>query len=373
MLIRKAFQFRLRPTKAQAKLLQAQLNECRWLYNELLWQRKIAYEELDISLSKYQQLMFLPILKEERPALKTVHSQVLQNIVDRLDKSFQGFFRRCKAGEKPGFPRFRGEHRYDSFCYPQSGFVVLDKEVSLSKIGNIRIKMHRPLEGTIKTCTIKKTAGGNWDITLSCEVETMPLEPKTEAVAVDVGIESFATFSSGDKIENPKFFKKGEKALAKAQRKLSKLKKGTKERRKAGKAVAKIHERIKNQRKDFCHKQSKKIIDQYQYICIEDLNIKNMIEGSHFAKSIADASWNQFRQFLTYKAAEAGRKLGVVNPAYTSQICSKCGHLERKELTEREHKCARCGYTAHRDLNAAQNILALGLDGLGVIPRSLRL
>jgi putative transposase len=373
MFVRKAFQFRLRPTKSQAKLLQAQLDECRWLYNELLSQRKIAYEELEISLSKYQQLMFLPILKEERPALKIVHSQVLQNIVDRLDKSFQGFFRRCKAGEKAGFPRFRGVHRYDSFCYPQSGFALRDRKIFLSKIGSVRVKMHRPVVGDIKTCTIKKTAGGEWDITFSCEVRPVPLEPKTEAVAVDVGIESFATLSNGTKIENPRFFKKGEKALAKAQRKLSKLDKGTKERRKKGKVVAKIHERIKNQRKDFCHKQAKKIVDQYQYICIEDLEIKNMIEGSHFAKSIADASWNLFRQFLTYKAAEAGRKLGVVNPAYTSQICSQCRHLEPKGLTEREHRCSRCGYTAHRDFNAAQNILALGLDGLGVIPRSLRL
>ncbi len=372
MFVRKAFQFRLRPTKAQAKLLQEQLDECRWLYNELLSQRKLSYEELNVSLSKYQQLMFLPLLKEERPSLKKIHSQVLQNIVDRLDKAFQSFFRRCKAGEKPGFPRFRGLHRYDSFCYPQSGFTLLSKEIELSKIGKIRIKMHRSIEGEIKTCTIKKTASGDWDIFLSCEVRVSPLEPKTEAIAVDVGIESFATFSNGRKIENPRFFKKEEKALAKAQRKLSKLEKGTQERRKAGKVVAKIHERIKNQRKDFCHKETKKIVDQYQYICIEDLNIKNMMKG-FLAKSIADASWNQFRQFLTYKAAEAGRKLGVVNSAYTSQRCSQCGHLELKRLTEREHRCSQCEYTAHRDFNAAQNILALGLDGLGVIPRSLRL
>lgn len=373
MFVRKSFQFRLRPTKAQAKLLQAQLDECRWLYNELLSQRKLSYEELDTSLSKYQQLMFLPLLKEERPSLKLVHSQVAQNIVDRLDKAFQSFFRRCKAGEKPGFPRFRGMHRYDSFCYPQSGFTLLGKEIYLSKIGRIRIKMHRSFEGEIKTCTVKKTAAGEWDISLSCEVKAISLEPKTEAIGVDVGIESFATFSNGEKIENPRFFKKGEKALAKAQRKLSKLEKGTKERRKTGKIVAKIHERIKNQRKDFCHKETKKIVDQYQYICVEDLDIKHMMEGSHCAKSIADASWNQFRQFLTYKAVEAGRKLRLVNPAYTSQICSQCGHMEPKKLTNREHKCSQCGYTAHRDFNAAQNILALGLDGLGVIPRSLRL
>jgi len=373
MFVRKAFQFRLRPTKAQAKLLQAQLDECRWLYNELLAQRKIAYEELDLSLSKYDQLMFLPLLKEERPALKIVYSQVLQNIVDRLDKAFQSFFRRCKAKEKPGFPRFRGAHRYDSFCYPQSGFTLIDKEISLSKIGRIRLKMHRPIEGEIKTCTLKKTPSGAWDITFSCEVKAIPLEPKAQAIGIDVGIASFATFSNGDKIKNPRFFKKGEKALAKAQRKLSRLEKGTRERKKGRKAASKIHERIKNQRKDFCHKEAKKIIDQYQYICLEDLDIKNMIERSHFAKSIIDVSWNQFRQFLTYKAAEAGRKLELVNPAYTSQICSQCKHLEPKKLAERTHKCSNCGYTADRDVNAAQNILALGLDGLGMTPRSLRL
>jgi len=150
MLIRKAFQFRLRPTKMQAKALQVQLDECRWLYNELLEQRQLAYEELDISLTKYQQQDLLPLLKEERPSLSRIHSQVLQNVNDRLDKAFRAFFRRCKAGEKPGFPRFRGFERYNSFCYPQSGFAVIGKELKISKIGSIRIKLHRPIEGEIK-------------------------------------------------------------------------------------------------------------------------------------------------------------------------------------------------------------------------------
>ena len=373
MLVRKSFQFRLRLTKKQAKALQAQLDECRWLYNELLEQRKLAYEELDISLSKYQQSMLLPLLKDERPALAQVHSQVLQNVVDRLDKAFEAFFRRCKTGEKPGFPRFRGMHRYNSFCYPQSGFSLVGKELKLSKLGTIRVKMHRSIEGEVKTCTLRRNASGDWDVSFSCEVNVEPLAPKQEAIGIDVGLEHFATFSNGQEISNPRFFKQGEKTLAKAQRKLAKLKKGTQERRKQGKIVAKIHERISNQRKDFCHKESKKIIDQYQYICVEDLNIKKMMEGSHFAKSIADASWNQFRQFLTYKAAEAGRKLGLVNPAYTTQDCYQCGYREEKKLSERTHHCSKCGYRTTRDLNAAQNILALGLDGLGAIPRSPRL
>ena len=373
MLVRKSFQFRLRPTKKQAKLLQNQLDECRWLYNELLEQRKLSHEELDISLSKYQQSMFLPLWKIERASLSQVHSQVLQNVVDRLDKAFQGFFRRCKAGEKPGFPRFRGVHRYNSFCYPQSGFAAIGQELKLSKIGSVRIKMHRQIEGVVKTCTLRKTPSGDWDLSLSCEVESKPLASKQEAIGIDVGLKDFAVFSNGEKISNPRFFQKGQKALAQAQRRLAKTEKGSKERQRKGKVAAKIHEKIRNQRKDFCHKESKKIIDQYQYICVEDLNIKKMVEGSHLAKSITDASWNQFRQFLTYKAAEAGRKLGLVNPAYTTQDCSQCKHREKKELSERTHCCSLCGYQTTRDLNAAQNILALGLDGLGAIPRSLRL
>lgn len=371
MITRKAFEFLLKPTKKQARLLQEHLEECRWLYNQLLEQRKLAYEELDLSLTKYQQLMFLPELKIERPGLEKVHSQVLQNVVDRLDKAFQHFFRRCKAGETPGFPRFRGIDRYKSLCYPQSGFSLVGSELKLSKVGSLRVSMHRPIEGTIKTCTIKKESSGKWKISFSCEVETMPLPITDKAIALDMGLENFAVLSNGEVISNPRFFKRGAKALAKAQRKLSKLEKGTKERCRQKKVVAKVHEKIRNQRKDFCHKESKKIVDQYQYICIEELQISEMVKNSNFAKSITDASWNQFHQFLTYKAAEAGRKLGWVNPAYTSQTCSQCQHREAKELSEREHDCSRCGYKATRDFNAALNILALGLEGLGEIPRSL--
>ena len=373
MIVRKSFQFSLRPTKKQARALQTQLDECRWLYNELLSQRKLAYEELNVSLTKYQQSMLLPLLKEERSTLGQVHSQVLQNVVDRLDKAFEAFFRRCKAGEKPGFPRFRGMHRYNSFCYPQSGFSIVGNQIKLSKLGSIRIKMHRSIEGEIKTCTLRSTPSGGWTVSLSCEIEVESKPAKEEAIGIDLGIEHFATLSNGKEIANPRFFQNAEKDLGKAQRKLAKLDKGTPERRKQGKVVAKIHERIRNQRKDFCHKESKKIVEQYQYICVEDLNVKRMVEGSYLAKSITDVSWNQFLQFLTYKAVEAGRKLGLVNPAYTTQDCYQCGHRKEKSLNERMHNCINCGYMASRDFNAAQNILALGLDGLGVIPRSLRL
>ena len=368
MVLRKAFKFLLRPTKKQARLLQQNLDECRWLYNQLLEQRILAYDELDISLTQYQQLMLLPLLKEERPSLNLVHSQVLQDVVIRLEKSFQGFFRRCKAGEKPGFPRFRGYYRYSSFCFPQSGFSIVGNELKIAKIGSIRIKQHREIEGVIKTCTLTRDADGNWYVCLSCEVEATPMPENDASVGIDVGLEHFATLSTGEVIENPRFFRKEEKALSKAQSRASKEEKGTRGYRKRKKVVAKIHKRIRNKRSDFCHKASRKIIEQYQYICVEDLNIQNMVQESYLAKSILDASWNQFRRFLSYKAEEAGRKLGLVNPAYTSQTCSQCGHREEKTLSEREHTCKNCGYNVHRDLNSAEYILALGLESMGVKP-----
>ena len=373
MIIRKAFQFHLRPTKKQEKALQFHLDECRWLYNKLLDQRKTSYEELGESLTKYQQHNFLPLLKQERPSLLLIHSQVLQNVSDRLDKSYKAFFRRAKNGEAPGFPRFKGYNQYNSFCFPLSGFSLSDGSVKLSKIGAVRLKLHRKIEGKIKTCTIKKTTSGSWLVTFSCEIESNPLPILETSVGIDVGLTTFAVFSDGKSIENPRFFKKEEAALAKAQRKLEKEEKGSLKRKQKRIIVSKIHQRIANKRKNFCHKESKKLIDNYQYICIEDLNIKNMLESGFLSKSISDASWGLFRQHLTYKAEYAGRKLGIVDPAYTSQTCSNCKNVEAKKLSQRKHNCCVCGYQDSRDGNASKNILALGLDSQQETARSSRL
>lgn len=370
--MRKSFKYRLKLTKKQAKLLQDTLDECRWLYNECLEQRIVSYEELKETLSLVDQHAFIPLLKQQRESLKIVHSQVLQNVVKRLDLGFQAFFRRIKNGEKPGFPRFRGYHRYQSFCYTQSGFAIEGNILKLSKIGKLRTILHRPIEGKIKTCTLSRNAVGEWYVIFSCETNLKYLPVNANAIGIDVGIESFATLSNGSCVANPRFLKKSEKNLAKAQQKKEKLAKNSPEKRKCAKVVAKIHNKIKNQREDFCHKESKKIVNEFQTICIEDLNIKNMVEGSYLAKSILDVNWNRFHNYLSYKAEEAGRHLIMVDPAYTSQTCSKCGFREKKELHEREHRC-KCGYTVHRDFNASLNILALGLDGQGAIPRSLRL
>ena len=197
------------------------LEECRWLFNHFLAERKEAWEKEQRSINYHSQATSLPVLKEQRPSLANVHSQVLQNVAVRIDLAFKAFFRRVKAGEKPGYPRFRGKGRYDSFTFPQSGFALDGNILRLSKIGNVKVVLHRPVERNIKTCTIKRSSTDKWYVMFSCEWEPTPLPENNEAVGIDVGLHSFATLSTGEHIENPRFFRQEEKALAKAQRKLS--------------------------------------------------------------------------------------------------------------------------------------------------------
>jgi len=380
--MRKTFMYRLYPTPAQASALQGTLNECRWLYNHLLEERKTSYEEQGASLSLYDQQATFGALKATRPTLVGVHSQVLQNVAVRIDLAFQAFFRRVKAGEKePGFPRFRGYGRYDSFCYPQSGYKVEERNegatkgrVFLSKIGHVKTIIHRPLDGTVKTCCIKRTATGKWYATFACEVEDAPLPATDSAIGIDVGLASFATLSDGSEVANPRFFRKDERALAKAQRRLAKeprTPKGqrpTPARRKKRKVVARVHERIADRRKDFTHQQSRRVVTHHGVIAVEDLSINRMAHNHCLAKSISDAAWSMFSAFLSYKAASAGRQFIAVNPAYTSQDCSRCGHRQKLTLADRLYHCPCCGLEIGRDHNAAINIVTLGLQSLGANP-----
>lgn len=344
------------------------LEECRWLFNHFLAERKEAWEKEQRSINYHSQATSLPALKEQRPSLANVHSQVLQNVAVRIDLAFKAFFRRVKAGEKPGYPRFRGKGRYDSFTFPQSGFTLDGNILRLSKIGNVKVVLHRPVEGQIKTCTIKRSSTGKWYVMFSCEWEPVPLPENSQAVGIDVGLYSFATLSTGEQIESPKFFRQEEKALAKAQRKLSKTERGTPERKKYRKVVARIHERIAWKRQDFIHQHSRKIVNRFGIIAVEDLNVNCMVHNHCLAKSISDAAWSGFFQLLAYKAAWAGRQFVAVNPAYTSQTCSSCGHRQKMPLSERVFKCPCCGLELDRDHNAAVNILGLGLQSLGINP-----
>lgn len=316
----------------------------------------------------YEQHASLPALKEQRPSLASVHSQVLQNVAVRIDLAFKAFFRRVKASENPGYPRFRGKGRYDSFTFPQSGFSLDGNILRLSKIGNVKVVLHRPVEGNIKTCTIKRSSTDKWYVMFSCEWEPTPLPENNEAVGIDVGLHSFATLSTGEHIENPRFFRQEEKALAKAQRKLSKAEKGTLERKKRRKVVARIHERIAWKRQDFIHQHSRRIINRFGIIAVEDIHVKRMLHNHCLAKSISDAAWSGFFQLLAQKAAWATRQFVAVNPAYTSQTCSSCGHRQKMPLSERVFKCPCCGLELDRDHNAAVNILGLGLQSLGINP-----
>ena len=277
----KTFKYRIYPTKRQKTIMEQTLHECRWLYNQLLEQRKVAWEERQESISMYGQHAQLPQIKKDRPSLTVVHSQVLQNVAVRIDLAFKAFFRRVKAGDTPGYPRFRGRDRYDSFCYPQSGNgVKLDGDkLYLSKVGVVPVVLHRPLEGTAKTCTVRRSSTGKWFVTLSCEVEQETLPESFEQVGIDVGLHAFATLSTGDVIDNPRFFRKEERALARAQRRMSKEAKGTPERTKRRKVVARTHERITGKRNDFAHQNSRKIVNRFGFIAVEDINVNRMVHN----------------------------------------------------------------------------------------------
>lgn len=375
---KRTYTFRLYPTRKQAETLQWTLDRTRELYNAALQERRDAYRMAGKSLNYYSQANQLPDIKDIREEYKDIHSQVLQDVLRRVDKAMQAFFRRVKAGDTPGYPRFAGRDRYDSFTFPQGGYALThDSRVCLSKIGSIKVKLHRAVQGKVKTCTIKRE-GEQWYVVFACEGEASPLPVSDEAVGIDLGLLHFATLSDGSTIENPRYFRKGEKKLATVQQSLSRKKRGSHRRKKAVQRVAKAHRKVRNQRADFLHKESRKLVNEYGLMVFEELqpvhmskrakpkqdaNGKYLPNGasakSGLNKSINDAGWSQFVQYCTYKAEDAGRTVVQVNPRYTSQVCSGCGTVKKKTLEERWHSC-ECGTELDRDHNAALNILRLG-------------
>src|SRR2546423_13001583 len=364
MVIRKAYRYRLYPTASQASDLDRILWRCRDLYNAAVYQRREAYRVCGISLSYYVQKQELPALRQADPQYRAVGSQVLQDVILRVERAFAAFFRSVRAGEKPGYPRFRGRDRYDSVTYSQAGWKLKDGRLDLTGIGAIKVKWSRPLQGTIKTVTIRRDAD-QWYVCFSCVVEIAdPVPPDREAVGIDVGLEYFATLSDGSHIANPRYLRQAQDVLAKRQRKLQTKTRGSKNRRRARLLVAKAHRTIRNKRRDFAHKAARKIVDAHGALAIEGLRIKNMVRNHSLAKSISDAGWNQFLTILVAKAEEAGLRVVVVNPAGTSQVCSGCGRKVLKTLQDRWHTCPYedCGLALQRDHNSAREIL--GLAGL---------
>jgi putative transposase len=366
--VRKTFKYKLLPAPAQEQTLAFVVRRCRELYNAALQERRDAWQKCGVSITAASQSAQLPAIKEVRPEYRDIHSQVLQDVLTRLDRAFQAFFRRIKDGETPGFPRFQGTNRYSTFTYKQFGNgAMLDNGLLvLSKIGRLAARWSRPLEGTPKTVTVSHEADG-WYVCFSCaEVPVQPLPPTGRETGIDLGLRVFLITADGEAVENPRHYRAAEKRLATAQRRVSRRKKGSKRRRKAVGHLQRAHQTVQRQRRDFHHKTALALLRQYDVIYLEDLQIRNLVRNSYLAKSISDASWAAFRSILACKAAYASKRVGAVPAQYTSQDCSSCGECVPKSLSVRTHVCPHCGLVLDRDENAARNIQWAGQPLRGV-------
>jgi putative transposase len=336
---------------------------CRWLYNTALSQRIIIYRQNKKGISGYSQFNQLPELKKHFPEYSGLSSQTLQDVIERLDKAYSSFFRRVKKGEsKVGFPRFRGKDRYDSFTFKNTGWKLDGKNLIIRNLGRFKIRLSRPIEGDIKTITIKRESN-KWYACFNCDnVPEKKLLKLGNSVGLDVGIKSFLVDSEGVVVDNPKFFRKSEVLLRVRQRILSRRKKGSNRRKDVRILVSKVHGKVKNQRNDFLHKLANQYIKSYGTLIFEDLNIEGMVQNHHLAKSISDASWGKFYQLCAYKAEEAGRQVIRINRFEpTSKKCSNCGAINHDlKLSNRTWVCKVCGVLHDRDHNGAININAAG-------------
>jgi putative transposase len=350
--MRLAYRYRLYPTKAQEARLNEWLESLRLLYNFALAERKDVYREQKRSVSVYEQTRSLKDLKRRFSRYASINAQVLQDAIFRLDKAFDRFF----AGG--GYPRFKAKERYRSFTYPQNtAFRILEggKKIRLSKIGNVKLRYHRLLEGTQKTATVIRYPSGKWYVSICCELPDTPTED-APLTGFDLGLTNYLTSSDGIATKPLKAFKKAEKKFRREQRRLCRKGRSSENRRKQRRRVARTHEKVANRRRDFLHKTSRRVVDSYEGLAFEKLCVRNMLENHHLAKAIADAGWSTFVSMTAYKAEKAGKPFVLVGPKGTTQLCSVCGSIVAKTLSERTHRCPSCGLVLDRDHNAAINV-----------------
>ncbi|MEV0757000.1 transposase [Streptosporangium sp. NPDC050280] len=385
--MRRSFTFLLRPTSKQAAALTACLDDHRALYNAALEHRRTAYAKAGVSIRYGDQSADLKHIRADDvdgQGRWSFSSQ--QATLRRLDKAFAAFFTRVKTGRTPGFPRFKGNGRFDTVEWPKDGDGCRwDSQpehptaiyVRLQGVGHVRVHRHRPVRGTVKTIGVKRE-GLRWYVILSCDDVPAEALPATGAsVGIDLGVASLVTTSGGEHLANPRHLAASADCFATAQRDLARKKRGSARRRKAVARVAALHAKVRRQRLDGAHKAALALVRGYDVIVCEDLRIANMTRsasgtlqapGTNVAqkaglnRSILDAGWGVFLTILSHKAESAGRELIAVNPANTSRTCARCGHCAKENrVTQAEFACTACGHTAHADVNAATNILRAGL------------
>jgi len=369
MKLHKAFKFRIYPDDEQKGALAIQFGHARFVYNHYRRVREEYYYETATGLSYRDTTDDLAQrLKVEYPWLSEAHSQVLQQTLKDLDRAYVNFF----AG-RAAYPRFKKKHAKQSIRFPQ-GFKLDGQRIYLPKVGWVRIVRHRRIEGVMKNCTVSRTKTGKYFVAIQCEMDVDEPTPAESSVGIDLGLTTFVTLSTGEKVKPPQHLRRTERRLKIRQRRLSRKQKGSNSRAKQRQRVAATHERVTNQRRDFHHKLSRQIVDRFGIIGFETLNVRGMLANHHLAKSISDAGWYQFVTFTSYKAAWAGGTVEKADQWYpSSKLCSACGEKNASlKLSDRQWVCLGCGAIHDRDENAAKNLEPLPREPREVTPVEIR-